>query len=176
MQGDGSLYETEVRPYVPAVSAYTVQYGLACLVGHGLQGLNVQLFQVGWRLYLLYIHCCDFISWCKVTFFLLQCYTRSPENATFPTSYGKTLSGQGSPEKTLRLERIARKGCHVLSGYRFRISRLAGTAVPRHRESCSQAPGHLFPTVWDLCRLPQDAAHFPVSVGFATCVSGQLTR
>ena len=48
MQGDGSLYETEVRPYVPAVSAYTVQYGLACFVGYSLQGLNVQLFQVGW--------------------------------------------------------------------------------------------------------------------------------
>ena len=139
MQGDGSLYETEVRPYVPAVSAYTVQYGLACFVGYSLQGLDVQLFQVGWRLYLLYIHCCDFISWCKVTFFLLQCYTRSPENATFPTSYGNTLSGQGSPEKTSRLDRIARKVCHVLI-------RLQIPDFPTGRDGRSQASGIMFPS------------------------------
>ena len=71
MQGDGRLYETEVRPYVPAASAYTVQYGLACLVGHGLQGLDVQLFQVGWRLYLLDVHGSCLSSDAKLLFFFL---------------------------------------------------------------------------------------------------------
>ena len=70
VQRHGGLDKSEVGAYVSAVLAHTVQYCFAGFRGHGLEGLQVQLFQVGWRLYLLYVHNCkkrvDGLR-CKVT-------------------------------------------------------------------------------------------------------------
>ena len=72
VQSHGGLNEAEVRTYVSAVLAHAVEHRPACLVCHNVKRLYVQPFQVGWRLYLLYVHACFIFyvlrfSDCKVT-------------------------------------------------------------------------------------------------------------
>ena len=72
MQGHCSLYEAKVWSHVSAMLAHTVEHGAACLVGYCIQGLDVHAFQVGRRLYFLYIH---FLFYCLLSFVtLLQSY------------------------------------------------------------------------------------------------------
>ena len=52
----GSLHESQVRPHMTAMLAYTVQHSLSGFISHHLQLLQIQLLQVGWRLYFLNIH------------------------------------------------------------------------------------------------------------------------
>ena len=63
VEGHGGFHESEVRAYVSAVLAYTVQHCLTCLVGNYFERFDVQLFQVSRRLYFFDIHSVCFFSW-----------------------------------------------------------------------------------------------------------------
>ena len=56
VQGYRRLHEPKVGPHMASMLAHAVQHGLPCLICHCLQRFQVQLFQVGWRLNLLYVH------------------------------------------------------------------------------------------------------------------------
>ena len=75
----GSLHESEVWSHMTAMLAYTVQHSLSGFISHHLQLLQIQLLQVGWRLYFLNIHfliVLIMISGCKDT--------KIPENTHYP--------------------------------------------------------------------------------------------
>ena len=66
----GSLHESQVWSHMTAMFAYTVQHSLSGFISHHLQLLQIQLLQVGWRLYFLNIHfliVLIMISGCKDT-------------------------------------------------------------------------------------------------------------
>ena len=50
------FYKSEVRTYVSAMLANTVEHSLAHFVGYNIKCRDVHAFQVGRTLYLLYIH------------------------------------------------------------------------------------------------------------------------
>ena len=79
----GSLHESEVWSHMTAMLAHTVQHSLSGFISHHLQLLQIQLLQVGWRLYFLNIHI--FYTYSYMMIMISECKdTKIPENTHYP--------------------------------------------------------------------------------------------
>ena len=81
----GSLHESQVRPHMTAMLAHTVQHSLSGFISHHLQFLQIQLLQVGWRLYFLNIHIFYTYSYDYMMIIISGCKdTKNPGNTHYP--------------------------------------------------------------------------------------------